>query len=92
MESTRNKAVLVSLNVSIWTANKLDRDVSEEVADQKKLKEVVQAERKQLTPALRDALLRSFQHLICCGKQAGGITHRRVEPLRVELVPEVVVS
>lgn len=36
--TNREKAVLVSLNVSIWTANKLDRDVSKEVADQKKLK------------------------------------------------------
>lgn len=34
----REKAVLVSLNVSIWTANKLDREVSKEVADQKQLK------------------------------------------------------
>jgi hypothetical protein len=38
MTTSRNKAVLVSLNVSIWTANKLDREVSKEVVDQKKLK------------------------------------------------------
>lgn len=38
MTTSRDKAVLVSLNVSIWTANKLDREVSKEVADQKKLK------------------------------------------------------
>lgn len=38
MEIQRSKAVLVSLNVSVWAANKLDREVSEEVANQKKLK------------------------------------------------------
>lgn len=38
MTMNRNQAVLVSLNVSIWTANKLDPEASKEVADQKKLK------------------------------------------------------
>ena len=38
MTMSRNRAVLVSLNVSIWTANKLDREDSKEVVDQKKLK------------------------------------------------------
>lgn len=37
-EISRNKAVLVSLNVSIWGANKLDREASDEFAGQKKLK------------------------------------------------------
>lgn len=38
MTISYDKAVLVSLNVSIWTANKLDREVSREVASQKRLK------------------------------------------------------
>lgn len=38
MTISNDQAVLVSLNVSIWTANKLDREVSKEVADQKHLK------------------------------------------------------
>lgn len=39
MIPSRNKAVLVSLNVSIWTANKHDREASKEVVDQKNLKD-----------------------------------------------------
>jgi len=34
-----SKAVLVSLNVGIWTANKMDREVSDEIAENKKLKD-----------------------------------------------------